>query len=624
MTQPRYLRIIEAMSVMLFFFQGLTVILSVLFGIIYDQVFAGSPGPWLVISVLLVLGALVAAAASPPGPTRSWLAVLASTVGVARVGLSINIPGVRFACSLIVLAAGGMYLAGLLTARRPVVLPAIVGGLALQQVFQGVGLTYDVTLQPWWLPIQIVWGALIVVLAVVVGRRSAAGDRRASQLGIWSGLALGGVIFVETSLLALPHAIGRWSSGAYPFLAVWTFVVTIALLIPRVRHEVNHRVGSWQAGRVAVAVALPLAILTAYFTEGIVSAAALMLCQVLTLVLLACLVDARSNRPRATGLMLAFGMALVLLLIFLNAFAFTYPYSLPFMRGMGWLPYLLASIVAGAGILGQAPVTVSWNELSPRLDFSLSFGIVGVAAILIAVRPQPVDSLPASEVIRIASYNIHYGYDRPWHFTLDEIAQTIEDEQIDVISLQEVDTGRLTSYAVDDARYLGRRLHMNVAYLPTVEHLTGIALLYKGPEVHFESLLLSSMQEQTGIIHVPLEVDHRSLHAFAIWLGLGDEDTDRQIAEALRFIGARSPAAFAGDFNNGPESSVATSIRQAGFEDPFIRLGIDPPPLTDPAIDPTKRIDFVWLRDLTPGSAWVSESLASDHRMVVVEIEPGP
>jgi endonuclease/exonuclease/phosphatase family metal-dependent hydrolase len=624
MTQPRYLRIIEAMSVTLFFFQGLTVCISVLFGIIYDQVFAGSPGPWLVISVLLVAAALVTALASPSGPTRSWLAVLASITGIARVALSINNAEVRFCGSLVVLATGGLYLAGLLTARRPAVLPAVLGGLALQQVLQAVGLTYDVTLQPWWLPIQIVWGALVVVLAAVVGRRSAAGDRRAGQLGVWSGLGLGGLIFMETSLLALPNAAARWSDTSYPFQAVWSFVVAIALLIPRVRHEVNHRVGASQTGRVGMAVALPLAILLAYFSNGLVSELGLMLSQVLALTLLACLIDARSYRPRQTGGMLALGLGMVLLLNFLNAFAFTYPYSLPFMRGLGWLPYLLAAGLAGAGITGQEPVTISWNELSPRLDFSLPFGIVGVAAIILATRPQPVASLPSSGVIRIASYNIHYGYDRPWHFTLDDIARTIQDEQVDVIALQEVDTGRLTSYAVDDARYLGLRLRMNVAYLPTVERLTGIALLYKGPAAPFETRMLSSLQEQTGIIHVPLEVDHRPLHAFAIWLGLDNEDTERQIEEALDFIDGRSPASFGGDFNNGPESAVAANIEQAGFEDPFITLGINPPPLTDPAIDPTQRIDFVWLRDLVPEGARVPESLASDHRMVVVDVEWGP
>jgi endonuclease/exonuclease/phosphatase (EEP) superfamily protein YafD len=69
---------------------------------------------------------------------------------------------------------------------------------------------------------------------------------------------------------------------------------------------------------------------------------------------------------------------------------------------------------------------------------------------------------------------------------------------------------------------------------------------------------------------------------------------------------------------------VAAKIEQAGFEDPFTTLGIDPPPLTDPAIDPTKRIDVVWLRDLTPRGARVSQSLASDHRMVVVDVQVAP
>lgn len=624
MTQPRTLRIIEAMSVMLFFFQGLSVSISVLFGIIYDQVFAGSPGPWLVISVLLITAALVAAFTSPSGPTRTRLAILACVTGIARVALSINIAEVRFWGGLAVLAGGGLYLAGLLTARRPLVLPAMLGGLALQQVFQALGLTYDVTLQPWWLPIQIVWGALVVVLAVVVGRRSAAGDRRASRLGLWSGLGLGGLIFVETSLLSLPQALAQWSAGSYPFLALWTFAATIALLIPRVRHEVNRRVSASRPGRAGVAILLPLALLAAYLTRGMLSEAALMAAQVLTLIVLACLLDARSYRLGPTGSMLAFGLGFVLVLNFLNAFAFTYPYSLPIMRGLGWLPYLLAALAAGAGILGQMPVTISWNELSPRSAFSLTFGALGLAAILLVVRPQPVDSLPESGVVRLATYNIHYGYDRAWHFTLDDIARTIEQERVDVIALQEVDTGRLTSYAVDDVRYLSRRLRMNAAYLPTVEHLTGIALLYKGPKVPFETRLLSSLQEQTGVIHVPLEFDNRPLHAFAIWMGLDDEDTELQIREALGFIGGRSPAYFGGDFNAGPDSQVVDLIKQAGFEDPFLTLGIDPPPLTAPAINPTQRIDFVWLRGLTAGSAWVSESLASDHRMVVVEVQSGP
>jgi endonuclease/exonuclease/phosphatase family metal-dependent hydrolase len=221
----------------------------------------------------------------------------------------------------------------------------------------------------------------------------------------------------------------------------------------------------------------------------------------------------------------------------------------------------------------------------------------------------------------LGTYNIHYGYDDVWRYTLEEIAETIEDNDCDFVAMQEVDTGRLTSYGVDNALYLARRLKMHVLYLPTVEHLTGIALLYRGSPAMERSSLVSSIQEQTGIVQVSIGEQGGRFHAFGIWMGLSDEDTNTQISEALEFIGTQSPASFGGDFNADPESEVAAAIRRAGFSDPFDVLEIDPAPDTSPANDPDNRIDFVWLRGFDPIDAWVPDSLASDHRMVVVEVE---
>lgn len=50
-----------------------------------------------------------------------------------------------------------------------------------------------------------------------------------------------------------------------------------------------------------------------------------------------------------------------------------------------------------------------------------------------------------------------------------------------------------------------------------------------------------------------------------------------------------------------------------------LRLGGFPPAPTDPAESSHKRIDYVWLGGLDPIDARVLDSLASDHRMVVVE-----
>ncbi|MEJ2561904.1 MAG: hypothetical protein P8Z42_04360 [Anaerolineales bacterium] len=201
------------------------------------------------------------------------------------------------------------------------------------------------------------------------------------------------------------------------------------------------------------------------------------------------------------------------------------------------------------------------------------------------------------------------------------MARAIAKDGVSVVVMQEVDTGRITSYGVDDALFLAHRLDMNYVYLPTVEYLTGIAVLYRGPLMPSEQQLLTSLQEQTGIIHVSLASEGSPLNVYGTWMGLSNEDTLQQIEEALAFIGDSPNVAFGGDFNAEYQEPVPQAVVAAGFEDPFIALGIDPPPLTSPAVEPQSRIDFVWLRDLKPHAAWVSSSLASDHRMVVVEIE---
>ena len=156
--------------------------------------------------------------------------------------------------------------------------------------------------------------------------------------------------------------------------------------------------------------------------------------------------------------------------------------------------------------------------------------------------------------------------------------------------------------------------------MPCMEHLTGIALLSRYPIVDYDKLLLPSDLEQTGIIWAKVDLGGRQVNALAIWMGLEPEERAQQINAALAFIAAHAgPAVFGGDFNSTPDSPVYAQIAGAGLTDPFVTLGLGSPP-TDPAVDPTKRIDFVWLRDLTPVAAEVSEALASDHRMVMVEV----
>jgi endonuclease/exonuclease/phosphatase family metal-dependent hydrolase len=376
--------------------------------------------------------------------------------------------------------------------------------------------------------------------------------------------------------------------------------------------------------------------LLGYFSTGWPAAIALLFAHVLALVALIHLLSGNqlaedSSPPLSRGAggdspgpWLSLGLVFFLVLNFLNAFAFTYPYTLPFLRGSGWLFYLIGGLVLGVSMLRKESWKLSKGTIGHAPVSTFLTGLVLLGITVASVWPASVAEQLSGDTLRVATYNIHYGYDEIWGFNIEKIARTIEADSVDIIALQEVDAGRLTSFAVDDAYYLARRLKMNALYLPTVEHLTGIALLYKGSAQIRDARLLTSLQEQTGITHVHLDSAISPVHAYGIWIGLSAEDTLRQIREALDFIGHSSPAVFGGDFNSDPESAVVAEIRQAGFVDPFIELAIRPAPPTAPADRPTERIDYVWVRGLMPVRAWVSPSLASDHRMVVVELLTAP
>ncbi|MFQ5923327.1 MAG: hypothetical protein ACE5M4_10830, partial [Anaerolineales bacterium] len=86
----------------------------------------------------------------------------------------------------------------------------------------------------------------------------------------------------------------------------------------------------------------------------------------------------------------------------------------------------------------------------------------------------------------------------------------------------------------------------------------------------------------------------------------------------------QSVVAFAGDFNLEHGDPPIERIKGAGFIDPFQVLGMDPPPPTHPAVQPIRQIDFVWLRGLAPNEASISDSPASDHRLVLTSANALP
>jgi endonuclease/exonuclease/phosphatase family metal-dependent hydrolase len=109
------------------------------------------------------------------------------------------------------------------------------------------------------------------------------------------------------------------------------------------------------------------------------------------------------------------------------------------------------------------------------------------------------------------------------------------------------------------------QLRKSYYYLPTVERLTGIAVLSRLPIVQAEGRLITSQQEQTGIVHTQLAAAGRDLHVYSTWLGIRGEDTQRQISKVIGIIGANSPTVLGGAFNTEPGSSAYAAINAAAL-----------------------------------------------------------
>ena len=618
MRSPRFLHILEATAILLFLVQAVRVLFSVLFGLIYDFIFAET----LALSTMGIIMLFVVVAFLTPLATprlhckqrRVLLLTTAIVAALARVPLTVNLPAVRLWSSILIVGAAGMYAVTLLR-RRPRIFPtSLLLAFATDQLLRAAGNTFDLGLRAWWLPVQAALSLATCLVAWLVFSRSQDNSPAEEGIGITGGLAIGALLFLETSLLGFPNGLARWSGVDYAVVAPLLMAVTLLPLLPGV-HQTKARLPGGRLGSLGLFFLSLAGLVAGKQAGGPVAAVGLLLAQLL--VLTALLGTIAPRRSDHTGLALALGMMLFLLLNFALAFTFTYPYTIPAFRERGLHVFLVAAALACLPALLHTLAEPETRNLEPKAWHWLSAALVVLLTVAFAWPPAP--DLKGAGPVRVGTYNMHYGYNTPWQLNLEAQARTIEESGADIVMLQEVDTGRITSYGVDDALWLARRLGMQEVYGPALEGLSGIALLTRFPIAEANTALLTSQLEQTTIVHARVIVGDRPLDAYGVWMGLEPEERARQLDDALAYIGDASPAVFGGDFNSTPDSPIYARIRAAGFDDPFVAGGFDPA-LTSPAIKPVERIDFVWARGLGVRDAQVLDSLASDHRMVVVEL----
>lgn len=226
-----------------------------------------------------------------------------------------------------------------------------------------------------------------------------------------------------------------------------------------------------------------------------------------------------------------------------------------------------------------------------------------VSIVMFGISETPIENPSPKNEFKFMTYNIHFGVGMDDLLNLERIAQNILSEDIDpdVIGLQEVESGRITSHGIDMALWLAKRLNMYYFYFPAInEHAYGLALLSKYPITSATGYQIPSISLERVLIHGVIMINETlKIDVFVTHLGLlgWDENLAAQINFVLQKtsqVNKTSNKILMGDFNLEHTSSQLAPVYLI-FND---TLGGVPRPMTFPSInlfgEPTESIDYIF------------------------------
>lgn len=252
-------------------------------------------------------------------------------------------------------------------------------------------------------------------------------------------------------------------------------------------------------------------------------------------------------------------------------------------------------------------------------------------------------------VVRIATLNLHCLNDAPAS-RLEAAATRLLELQVDAVALQEVCVDAAPSAAFQNsAAYLAQRLSTGgrtFSHLFAQTHLSfdtvpeGIGLVFALPlaDAQVASLPVADFPRKAQLAVLASSVGMVAIAS--THLSFRQEDAQARLDQANALVQAMdavvSPqvpvGVLAGDFNATPEQAPIAAVTSAGYVDAWPALFPNDPGFTHRSDNPTRRIDYVFIRDEAPApvsitdvsreftSPFVGDDWVSDHIGVVVEL----
>ena len=559
---------------------------------------------------------------------RAFLA-LAAALALLRVAeqftaepdarLGIQVAGVVIWLWLAPLVVAGAHSPAKARAGAPPIM-ALLLGLTIDSAMKGAFGTLDLGFAPG-LPPQITTVTLTSVqLALILWlarARTGAATRDTPPLPsfvVGAGFALSVLVFQN---LARHAALIGWD---LPAVFAWTLTanliaIWVAIVLSR-RGSVAPRWVSLLAAACLVACAAPTPTPAWAAISAIVGPVAMALLWTPALAV------------RDGGCRGWFAAALGLLAIPVVLFGWYAHYEIDISAPQWLIPVAAAVIVGVPACLRKLPSVRGDNlrraasrHLPPSRERTWEFG-VPILAFLLLLLPlhqfitwnSPPAPPAAAFPLRVATYNIHQGFDIAGRPSLDAIADVLESEQPQIVALQEVPRGWAVNGSVDALGWLSERLGMHAAWGPAADRLWGNAVLSRYPIVAVENRPMpnnGALRFDRAYLVVTIAVPGQRIQVVATHLHHVQQAPQHRLpqARALRDgIDWTRPTILLGDLNAQPHDEEVQLLTQSGL------LASDNPIPTYPSERPRRQIDYVLATDhFVLHDVRAIQTTASDH-----------
>jgi endonuclease/exonuclease/phosphatase family metal-dependent hydrolase len=259
--------------------------------------------------------------------------------------------------------------------------------------------------------------------------------------------------------------------------------------------------------------------------------------------------------------------------------------------------------------------------------------LVGLALLAVAACRATPNVSPAPTELKVLVYNVHAGKDAKGVDNLQRVADLVKTTDADVVLLQEVDQGTRRSGGVDQPAAYARLSGYHVAFGRSLDYdggKYGIAVMSRWPIKRDTAIHLpvEPPQERSGGSHEPrvimralIAAPFGDLDVYNTHIDASGPETYRlqEIKTIIPLVKSANAGTvlLGGDFNSTPESRVQDELRESGLRDAWMSCGKGDG-MSYPANTPTKRIDYLFLRDNTEcTAAEVLVTEVSDHRPVL-------